>query len=101
MCSFSVFPVIVLFHLTPSPPAHASSSVKLQTPSVTTTGTVHGDKTAEFIGTVTSPNFIVSAGKAVGSAAKNLVDLIKRYTGHTHNYTDDGSQRVTQAQNDA
>ena len=80
---------------------NASSSVKLQTPSVTTTGTVHGDKTAEFVGTVTSPNFIVSAGKAVGSAAKDLVDLIKRYTGHTHNYTDDGSQRVTQTQNDA
>ena len=80
---------------------NASSSVKLQTPSVTTTGTVHGDKTAEFVGTVTSPNFIVSAGKAVGAAAKDLVDLIKRYTGHTHNYTDDGSQRVTQVQNDA
>ena len=80
---------------------NASSSVKLQTPSVTTTGTVHGDKTAEFVGTVTSPNFIVSAGKAVGSAAKDLVNLIERYTGHTHNYTDDGSQVVTQAQNDA
>ena len=76
---------------------NASSSVKLQTPSVTTTGTVHGDKTAEFVGTVTSPNFVLSVSKA----AKDLVDLIKRYTGHTHNYTDDGSQMVTQAQNDA
>ena len=76
---------------------NASSSVKLQTPSVRTTGTAHGDKTAEFVGAVTSPNFVLSVSKA----AKDLVDLIKRYTGHTHNYTDDGSQMVTQAQNDA
>ena len=80
---------------------NASSSVKLQTPSVTTTGTVHGDKTAGFLGNVTAPNFVVGVGKALGAAAQDLVDLIKRYTGHTHNYTDDGSQKVTQSENDA
>ena len=83
---------------------NASSSVQLKTPSVTTTGTVHGDKTAGFADVVTAPNFIVGVGSAlrsVGAAASDLVDMIKRYTGHTHNYTDDGATKVTQIQNDA
>lgn len=83
---------------------NASSSVKLNTPSVTTTGTVYGDKTAGFADVVTAPNFIVGVGSAlrsVGAAASDLVDMIKRYTGHTHNYTDDGATKVTQIQNDA
>ena len=84
---------------------NASSSVQLKTPSVTTTGTVHGDKTAGFADVVTAPNFIIGVGASlmsvVGAAAGDLVDMIKRYTGHTHNYTDDGANRVTQTQNDA
>ena len=83
---------------------NASSSVQLKTPSVTTTGTVYGDKTAGFADVVTAPNFIVGVGSAlrsVGAAASDLVDMIKRYTGHTHNYTDDGATKVTQIQNDA
>ena len=80
---------------------NASSSVKLQTPSVTTTGTVHGDKTASFSDVVTAPNFIIGASRALRAAAGDLVDMIKRYTGHTHNYTDDGASKVTEIQNDA
>lgn len=83
---------------------NASSSVKLNTPSVTTTGTVHGDKTAGFADVVTAPNFVIGVGallRGVSAAAGDLVDMIKRYTGHTHNYTDNGSSKVTETQNDA
>ena len=81
---------------------NATSKVVLNTPAVETTGTVKGTKTATFTGTVTAADFIMGgAGKALKAAANKLSELISKYTGHTHNYTDDGSNMVTAPQNDA
>lgn len=73
-------------------------------PDVTITGALKVGKTGGFGEPVTAPNFIIGvSGKAVmavKAAASNLVDLIKFYTGHSHNYTDDGNPMVTNTPND-
>lgn len=69
-------------------------------PQVEITGALKVGMTGGFGEPVTAPNFIVGVGKALKAAAGNLVDLIKYYTTHTHNYTDDGNPAVTNTPND-
>lgn len=69
-------------------------------PNVEITGALKVGKTGGFGEPVTAPNFIIGAGKALKAAANNMVDLIRFYTGHTHNYTDDGAPMITKTPND-
>lgn len=81
---------------------NATSKIVLNTPTVEITGDVIGEKTATFTDTVTAADFIMGGMMAMaGAAAKKLSELIQFYTGHTHNYTDDGAPMITQPQNDA
>lgn len=77
----------------------ASSGVTLDTPTVKITGALEGGSTATFAGIATAADFVM--GGAFRAAANKLSEIIRRYTGHTHNYTDDGNPMVTNIQNDA
>ena len=73
---------------------------KFTCPDVEITGALRVGEAGTFGEPVTAPNFIIGAAKAIKAAAGNLVDLIKYYTTHTHDYTDDGNSMKTQTPND-
>lgn len=66
------------------------------------TGNLVGKMKATFTDIVTAADFVMGGGVGmVRAAANKLSEIISRYTGHTHDYTDDGANMTTKIQNDA